>query len=192
MFSFVNERKAVNALAALVSTTPASVTSATPVERAAALILSNVLLVVGSRTWGREVLHAPNRLPRQVAVDAVCVMADEHARLETAAAALDGRSINDPAVRALRWEVMANEVVTITIGVSLVEKGQASVRECWKALWGSNRSRDEALKVMAQYAKAYSIEPTPRIGGKRPSEDYLRKLGSALPPMFRPKQKTTR
>jgi len=189
LLSFVKERKASSAVSDLISSVPSQIKSATPVERAAALILSNILLLVGSKAWGRGVLFAPAKIGREIIVDAVCVMADEHARLEASASSLNGRPVTDPALAAFRWEVMANEVVTLTLGMGLDPNARDVAVSSWKSLWAARRFSEEAVKAMAHYAKAYSVEPTPKIDGKRPDVATLRRFGQTLPPMFRPKKK---
>lgn len=189
MLSFVKERKASSAVEALIPSISSSIGASAPPERAAALILSNALLLVGARAWGREILVSPDRMDRETIVEAVCVMTDEHARLEDAATTLNGRAITDPALAAFRWEVMANEIVTLTIGMGLHPSARSVVYACWKSLWASRRFGDEAVKAMTYYAKSYSVEPTPRINGKRPDVAMLRRLSGTLPPMFRKKSK---
>lgn len=191
MLSFVKERKAVSAVSDLISSVPAQIKAATTVERAAALILANVLLLVGSKAWGRGVLLAPTKMDREIIVDAVCIMVDEHARLEASASSLNGRPVSDPALSAFRWEVVANEVVTLTLGMGLDPNARSVVYASWKSLWSARRFSDEAVKAMAYYAKSYSVEPTPKIDGKRPDVVMLRRLGQTLPPMFRPKKKAS-
>lgn len=187
MFSILRERKAVAVLAGLASSTPLSVASASPAERAAALILCNIILILGAKEWGRAALEAPSRLDKGLSSDLVCLMAERRVALVAAASQLDGRYRDDPAVSAYRWELLANEIVTLTVGSGLSPAAAKAMVTCWKSLWVSRRACDEAIKSMSRYAKAYTVEPTPRIDGKRPSEEYLRRLGSTLPPMFRPK-----
>jgi hypothetical protein len=191
MLSFVKERKASAVMAALVPSVPTLIRTATPTERAAALVLSNVLLIVGSRAWGRSLLISPAKMERDVVVEALCIMADEHARLEGTAAALNGRAISDPALSAFRWELMANEIVTLTIGMGLDPSVRPIVYGSWKSLWAARRFGEDAIKAMAYYAKSYSVEPTPKIDGKRPDVAMLRRLGQTLPPMFRNKKKAS-
>jgi hypothetical protein len=189
MLSYVKERKASSAVSALIPSVPALIKSSTPVERSAALILSNILLLVGSKVWGRDVLISPAKLNSETAVEALCVMADEHARLEATASALNGRPISDPALSAFRWEVMANEIVTLTLAQGFDPETRPVVYGSWKSLWAARRFTDDAVKAMAYYAKSYSVEPTPRIDGKRPDVATLRRFGNSLPPMFRTKKK---
>jgi len=187
MFAIVRERKAVAALEALASSTPSAVSDASPVERAAALVLCNLLLIICSKDWGRAVLEAPGRIDRRIAADAVLLMAERRSVLAASATQLDGRRADDPSVSAFRWEMLANEIVTLTLGSGLSPAAGKAMAACWKSLWTSRRACDDAVRAMARYAKAYTVEPTPRIDGKRPSEEYLRRLGGTLPPMFRPK-----
>jgi len=188
MFSFVKQRKAENVVGTLASSTPEAVDKASSIERAAALVLTNVLMFVGAKSWGRQLIERPAALPRNTAIDAVCLLADEHARLESAADTLDGRPVTDPAIMAYRWELLANEVVTLTVGSGFSADAAQAMRQCWKSLWSARRSCDDAVRAMMFYAKSYSIEPTPRIDGLVPSADFLRKMGRTLPPTFRRKK----
>lgn len=185
MFSFVKERKAVAALEAIAPGAVATVTSATPVERAAALAVANAMLIAGMSQWGREFAHAPMKLPREAAVDALCVLADHHAKLEQSAEDLSGRPAADPQISACRWELAATQVVMVTTGAGLGRQYASAARECWKVLGASRRHADGAVKAMLRYAKAYSVDPVPAAGGRRPDRARLLSLASALPPMFR-------
>jgi|HigsolmetaGSP11D_1036233.scaffolds.fasta_scaffold00961_10 hypothetical protein len=179
------EGRALATLEALAETAPSTVSRARLDIRAAALILSNSLLLEGSRIWGRAVVEAPRRMDRLTAIDAVCVMADQRLKLDAAAEAIDGRPTSDPAVFAFRWEIIANEVVTLTVGASLSPEAAQAMLRCWKSLWDARRFCDEALRLIAHYEKSYSAEATPRINGRKPSRELLSRLGSTLPPMFR-------
>jgi len=187
MFSFVQERKAAAALESLAPAAPSNVASAPPMERAAALIVCNALLLRASSAYGRLVLEAPSRLDPSVAAEAVCHLVDIRLRMEASAQALDGRAETDPAVAAFRWEMLANEVATLTMGSALSPDAARAMRRCWHSMWLARRAREEAVRAMTAYAKAYSADPIPAINGKRATDDLLRKLGGTLPPMFRPK-----
>jgi len=189
MFSFVKERKAEAALEAIAPGVVATVSSTTPVERAAALAVANAMLIAGTAQWGREFAHAPMKLPREAAVDALCVLADRHAKLEESIAALSGRPVADPQISACRWEVAATQVVIVTAGASLGKQYAEAARECWKILGAARRHADEATKAMLRYAKAYSVDPVPAIRGRKPDREHLFSLASALPPMFRTRKK---
>lgn len=185
MFSYVKERKAETALKAIAPTAVATVSSATPVERAAALAVANAMLIAGEAQWGREFAYAPMKLPREAAIDALCVLADHHAKLEQAISVLPGRPAADPQTAACRWEIAATQAVMVTAGASLGSQYASAARECWKILGASRRHADEAVNMMLRYAKAYSVDPVPAIRGRRPDREHLASLASVLPPMFR-------
>jgi hypothetical protein len=151
------------------------------------LVVGNVLLLAGSKAWGRAVLDAPASLEKGHATDAVCHLVDQHARLVAVVPTLDGRPSSDPVVLAHRWELLANEVVTLTLGASLLPQAYPAAVSCWRSIWLARREGPEAVRAMLAYAKAYSVDCVPLVDGKAASPDLLLKLSATLPPMFRPK-----
>lgn len=187
MFSFVKERKAEAALSAIVGGLEGVVSSASPVERAAAVAVANAMLIAGSKQWGREFSHAPMKLSREIASDAVSVLADHHAKLEMAASALSGRAASDPQISCCRWEIVATQVVMITAGASFGKLYADAARSAWRTLSSARIHADEAVAAMLYHSKAYSTPPVPACGRKT-DRDGLLALASTLPPMFRKKK----
>lgn len=187
MFSFVKERKALAALAAISPGAEAAILATTPPERAAALAVANAMLLAGATQWGRAFSHAPMRLGRETACDAVCVLADRHATLEIAAGDLSGRPPSDPQISACRWEIAATQAVIVTAGASLGREHAAAAKKVWAALGMARRHADEGVKALLQHARAYSAPPIPETTGRKADKAYLTALASSMPPMFRPK-----
>lgn len=187
MFSFVKERKALAALAAVSPGVEALILTTGPAERAAALAVANAMLLAGASQWGRAFSHAPMKLDRETACDALSVLADRHAKLEMAASELSGRPPADPQISACRWEVAATQAVMVTAGASLGREHAVSARKAWTALALGRRHADEGVKALLLHAKAYSAPPVPEVGGKKADRAYLISLASSLPPMFRSK-----
>lgn len=185
MFSFVKERKAEAALAAISPGVLSLISSASPLERAAALAVANAMLIAGTAQWGREFAHAPMKLEKETACDALSVLADHHAKLEISAAALSGRPASDPQISACKWELVATQVVMVTAGASMGREYADIAREAWRALGVARRHSEEAVKALLHYGKAYSLDPVPLPKGKKADRAHLTTLASSLPPMFR-------
>lgn len=185
MFSFVKERKAEAALAAISPGVLALIGSATPTERAAALAVANAMLLSGAAQWGRAFSHEPMKISREAACDALCVLADHHLKLEGAAGSVVGRPPSDPQVSACKWELVATQVVMVTTGASFGRQYADVARKAWQALSAARRNAPEAVRALMEYARAYSIDPVPPVNGKNADRDYLSALASSLPPMFR-------
>ena len=187
MFSFVKERKAEAALSAIAGGIESLVASASPIERAAAVAVANAMLIAGSKQWGREFSHAPMKLPRETAIDALSVLADHHAKLEISAAALAGRAPADPQISCCKWEIVATQVVMVTAGASLGRDYAQAARSAWASLSAARRHAEDAVKAMLYHSKAYGIPPIPPCG-RKPDRAGIMALATSLPPMFRKKK----
>lgn len=185
MFSFVKERKALAALAAISPGVESLILATTPAERAAALAVANAMLLAGAAQWGRHFSHSPMKLGKETACDAVAVLADRHSKLEMAAADLAGRPPSDPQISACRWELAATQAVMVTAGACLAREHASAARKAWAALGAGRRHADEGVRALLLHAKAYSAPPVPEVHGRKPDRAYLTSLASNLPPMFR-------
>jgi hypothetical protein len=193
MFSFIHERKALESLERVSDGAAERIASNTPVRRAAALAVANATLIVSARKWGRNVTHAPMKLSPEVAAEAVSAFSDRLDRLSLNAESLQGRPSGDPAVDSFRWDLMATEVLVLTLGASLSANAAREAGKCWKHLWSARRSAEDAAQLMMHFSKAYSTPPIPLSSpGEKVTLKRLVTLASVLPPMYRPKKKAKR
>lgn len=189
MFDFIQERKAVESLEAVAAGVVDRLAAATPVRRAAALAVANATLIASAPKWGKEVTHAPMKMSPKVAAEAVSAFANSREKLIHNSEELNGRPATDPAVDAFQWDLMAHEVLIVTLGASLNPAAASAAGKCWKRLYASRRHAENAARLMMHFSKSYSTSPIPMASKKEKlTEKKLISLASVLPPMYRPKK----
>lgn len=193
MFNFIHERKALESLERVSDGAAERIATNTPVRRAAALAVANATLIVSAKKWGKNVSHAPMKLTPEISAEAVSAFSDRLDRLSLNAESLQGRPAGDPAVDSFKWDLMATEVLILTLGASLSSEAAKEAGKCWKSLWAARRRAEDAARLMMHFSKSYSTTPIPLASpSEKVSLERLISLASVLPPMYRPKKKAGR
>lgn len=188
MFEFIKERKATAALDAVSLRLPRTLASCSGVERCAAKGVANAYLLAGAADYGSEFAHAPMKLRPETVYDAVCGLADQHRQKLDASDALSGRPAIDPVFSAWKWEMLALELVIVTVGCSIHGDARICAGKTWDALKKVGMHVDEAVGAMQNYGRIYSIDPVPSVGRRKIDRAWLVSLTSHMPPMYRRKK----
>lgn len=188
MFEFIKERRALAALDAVSQRLPKTLSSCSGVERCAAKGVANAFLLAGASDYGKDFAHAPMRLRPETVYDAVANLSDQHRQKLDAADALSGRPAVDPVFAAWKWEMLALELVIVTVGCSIHGDARQAAGTTWNALKKVGLHVDEAVRAMQNYARIYSIDPVPAVGSRKIDRAWLVSLTSHMPPMYRKKK----
>lgn len=189
MFEFIKERKAHATLDLVAQRLPRTLSSSSGIERCAAKGVANAYLLAGVADYGHDFAHAPMRLGAETVYDAVANLGDHHRQKLDASESLSGRPAHDPAFSAWKWEMLAMELVIVTVGCSIHGDSRVAASKTWAAMKTLGMHVDEAVKAMQLYAKTYSIDPVPRVGNRKVDRQWLVSLTSHMPPMYRKARK---
>jgi hypothetical protein len=191
MFEFIKERKAQATLDLVAQRLPRTLSSASGVERCAAKGVANAYLLAGVGDYGHDFAHAPLQLAAETVYDAVANLGDRHRQKVDASESLSGRPAHDPVFSAWKWEMLALELVIVTVGCSIHGDSRVAASKTWDALKAKaiGMHVDAAVNAMQIYAKTYSIDPVPRVGNRKIDRQWLVSLTSHMPPMYRKARK---
>lgn len=159
--------------------------SVSAVERCSALAVSNALLLKAAQHWGQEITHQPMKINPDVIAASLDALHERYQSLEEKFDITDGSNIKDIYVMACKWEMVATQVVMVTIAASLSRDYAITARQAWGLLAKSRHVAAEAVLGLVQYGKTYQDSPIPLLPGKHPTQQYLYALATNLPPMFR-------
>lgn len=158
--------------------------SVSAIERCSALAVSNALLLKSASHWGREITHQPMKIKPEKITAVLDALHDQYVRLEAAFDNTDGSNMHDIYVMACKWEMVATQVVMVTVGASLSREYANVANQAWKHLAKSRHVAQLAVNSLLEYGKFYKDSPVPLLPGKQPTKHYLFALATNLPPMF--------
>lgn len=184
-FAFVKERKAEALLLNASANIMEFIKHLSPTERAAALAWTNAALLAGRAEYGREIAHAPMKLPKEKAIKAIMDFGAYRRQIEDAAEKVTNRPAHDPAISAYKWELLGSQTVMVTAGASLRKDARLAARSVWKVLGQAIPYAREAVKLMTIYGTTYDVEVITPVPNKNSDKAFLMGLASSLPPMFR-------
>lgn len=176
--------KGQDALAVIAPELIAFIGSVSAVERCSALAVSNALLLKAASHWGREISHQPMKIQPDTIATVLDALHDQYTRLEGAFDNTDGSNQKDIYVMACKWEMVATQVVMVTVGASLSRDYANVARQAWGLLAKSRHVAQDAVNTLFEYGKVYQDSPVPLLPGKQPTKSYLFALATNLPPMF--------
>jgi len=157
-------------------------------ERAAALAVANAMLLAGAEKWGRNLSHSPMKLSPAAASEAVTSLAAHHRSIENAISEAGIRPADDPYPAACRWELIATKLVMVTAGARMGRSYAEAAGAAWRKISSARRAAEDGVRLLQEYAQAYSVSPVPLFGNRKPDRQLLLSLASSLPPMFRSKR----
>lgn len=185
----IRKSKGEDALAVIVPNLISLVQSVSVIERCSALAVANALLLKAASHWGREITHQPMKIGKGTAQVLLDVLYEQYVKLEAAFDSTDGSSVDDVYVMACKWEMVATQVVMVTIGASLSREYANAARQVWILLGKSRVASKEAVKALMEYNSVYQVSPVPLPLGREVNRGYLMSLATSLPPIFSPRKK---
>jgi len=152
-------------------------------EAAALLAVTNALLLSISKTFGRPVVAAPHRLPRAAALDIANSLIGQRARIAASLSAAGRRPNRDIAYRTSVRQMMAIEIVLLTVMTGIAPKTGREVTSIWRHIHKAQRFAPDGARMLLAFQKVYGSSPLPAGISMRPID--VARLARSLPPVFR-------
>lgn len=152
-------------------------------EAAALLAVTNALMLSISKTFGKLVVEAPHRLPRAAALDIANSLIGQRARIAASLSAAGKRPNRDVAYRTSVRQMMAIEIVFLTIMTGISPRSGRDVTAIWRHIYKARRFAPDGARMLLAFHKVYRTSPFPDGISLRPSD--VARLARSLPPIFR-------
>ena len=147
---------------------------ASPRLRGGTLLLSNHMLRMAARTWGRPFVDNPTAYPGHVMV-AVEAFLGAH---EDASAVMEWTGRNESNIR----QCLSLDTCVVTLGYGVSPASLPQIRALWRTLWASRGSLSEALANMREWELEKGVPALPRDDdGDYPSDEDALSCGNGFP-----------
>lgn len=184
---YIKEQKFDLFLETMKNIVPEKTEKSNPVIKSASMIIININLYNVSRQFGKIIIENPVKIPQEISLDLTYDLLLRQERLEEDFKKYNGRSNKDPIISSNKWDLLANEVLILTLGSGYDNDLWPFARSCWKSLWQSRKYNEQAVDKLIEFGKSYSVEPVPKIGKKVVTKEQMLKFSKTLPPVFKNK-----
>jgi hypothetical protein len=151
-------------------------------ERAAVLMLSNLMLDLAARTWSPELREDPASAHPRSSDIALRALAESRDQLAEAARWAG----KDPAT--IR-QSLATDLCILTIGFPRAPATFKALGEAWRGVWGARAHLGEALLAFRDWERATGIDAfPPGEDGRRQNDATVLAAASRFPGFFRRKR----
>ena len=153
--------------------------SMSPVDRAAVLVLTNHMLDIVGRTWGEELRDSPATAHPRAADAALASLAEaQDAMVETSK-----WTGSDPATLR-QWRSI--DLVKLTVGHPRLPSAYPVLGQAWRSVWLARPHMGEALLSMRDWERATGVDAFP-LGpdGRRQTDAQILAAAARFPKFFR-------
>ena len=151
-------------------------------DRAAVLILGNLMLDLAARTWAAELREDPPAAPARAADTALRALGESRDQLSEAAkwAGKDTATIR---------QSLATDLCVLTIGFPRVPASFKALGDAWRQVWSARSHLGEALLSFRDWERATGIDAfPPGADGRRQNDAQVMAAANRFPGFFRRKR----
>ena len=152
--------------------------TASPRLRAGVLVLSNHILRMVARVWGRDVVDNPRNARGDILVPLGALL---HSRIE-AGEVMEWTGRNEANLR----QCLSIDNCISTVGYGVMPLNLGRISGVWRTLWGSREHMSEALINMRDWELERGVSSMPRDdNGDYPDDADALKCGNGFPMFLR-------
>lgn len=180
---FFKKRRLLGYVAKSLPTLQDRIRSLTPVERGATLALANAVLLAVGHDRSVDLARSPHRVPQDQAVDIGFMIVEQHQKVLGSLDAM-GESIPEAVIRQAIRQVLAFEIVLVTLATSIDPSLVQQIIPVWKRLCEGAIATQGAVEALLAFFKETGTLPLPLVGGRKWTSGQLRTLVGASPPFM--------